>query len=119
MQMKEDLSNIAESHLGMSGRMISFSKSGYIQRHPKHIVIFNSNICTEGGKIWQGDIDVTLAKDALLDLAREIDRKVYVLYEMDGRFENEDSPKLNRAVATFFPDGTYLLNKDLQSTLTL
>lgn len=119
MQMKEDLSNIAESHLGMSGRMISFSKSGYIQRHPKHVVIFNSNICTEGGKIWQGDIDVTLAKEALSDLAQEIGSKVYVLYEMDGRFENEYSPKLDRAVVTFFSDGTYLLNKDLQTTLII
>ena len=119
MYMKEDLSNIAESHLGMSGRMISFSKSGYIQRNPKHIVIFNSNICTEGGKVWQGDIDVTLSRDAISDLAQEIGSKVYVLYEMDGRFENEESPKLDRAVVTFFPDGTYLLNKDLQSTLTL
>jgi len=80
--------------------MISASKCDYNRAHPKHIVVFNGNVCTEDGKIWYGDIDVTLDEDKLKQLAEAIGEKIYVLYEMDGRFDNEDTPQLDRAVWT-------------------
>lgn len=84
--------------LGMCGRMVDASKSDYSRAHPGHIVVFNSNVCTEDGKIWYGDIDVTLDKAKLIELAKAIGKDVHVLYEMDGRFENEGTPQLDKAV---------------------
>ena len=89
---------LAVEALGASGRMVDASKLDYSRRYPTHIVVFNGNVCTEEGKIWFGDIDVTLDKDKLEILADAIGKKIYVLYEMDGRFDNEGTPQLDRAV---------------------
>ena len=97
--------------LGPMGRMISSSKSGYRDRYPNHLVIFNANVCTLEGKHWFGDLDLTKDKDALADLAQTIGEEVFVLFEMDGRFENEDSPKLDNAVVIFLPDGSWKIGK--------
>jgi len=93
--------------LGYPGRMISGSKSGYRDRHPDNFAIFNSNICTESGKVWFGDIDLTLQKEALCELAKAHNETIYVLYEMDARFENEETPLLGKAPIKFLPDGTF------------
>ena len=72
-------------------RMIGFSKSFYRQEHPDHVVIFNANVFTESsGKVWWGDLDLTLDGDTLSSIAKEIGESLYVLYESDGRFENEN-----------------------------
>lgn len=76
------------------GRMIGFSKSYYRETHPDNKVVFNANIFTlEDGKIWYGDLDLTLDETELKKVAQEIGKKLYVLYEMDGRFENEEQSK--------------------------
>lgn len=111
--MKEDLYKIAEEQLGMRGKMISFSKSGYFEKNPDNLVIFNSNVCVEGGKIWYGDLDVTLNYDALSTLSKETGKTVYVLTEMDGRFENEEKPRINSAVVKFFPEGGHEVTSPL------
>lgn len=107
----EDILSPAVNHLGFPGKMISASKSGYMERNPGNLVIFNSNICTDKGKIWWGDLDITRSKDSLSDLAKETGETIYVLFEMDGRFENEKEPKINRAPIKFLPDGTYILSE--------
>ena len=113
MHMKEHLYKIAEEHLGFSGKMISFSKSGYVRKNPDNLVVFNSNVCTDEGRIWHGDIDVTLSYDSLSDLARETGKTVYVLMEMDGRFENEETPLLKKAIVQFPPEGGHNLTSSL------
>ena len=113
MYMNEDLYKIAEEHLGMRGKMISFSKSGYVKKNPENLAIFNSNVCTDGGKIWYGDLDVTLSYESLSDLAKEIGKTVYVLTEMDGRFENEETPLLSQAVVKFLPEGGHEVTSPL------
>ena len=100
----------ARLHLGYSGRMLSSSKSGYRERYPKNFVIFNSNICTESCKIWYGDIDLTFDQEKLEILANALDERIYVLYEMDARFENEDKPLLQKAAIIFSPEGPYKLS---------
>jgi len=81
------------------GRMVSYSKSTYEKQYPTHLTIFNSNIVTmEYGKIWFGDIDLTLDYKKLKEIAEELHVRLYVLYEMDGRFEYEECPKIERAV---------------------
>lgn len=75
-------------------RMISFSKSFYREEYPDNEVYFNANVFTlEDGKIWYGDLDLTLDTEKLKDVSKEIGKKLYVLYEMDGRFENEKQSK--------------------------
>jgi len=74
------------------GRMISGSKSGYNTRHPNNKVVFNANIFTEDGKIWFGDLDITLDRAKLEEVAKELKKDLYVLREHAGRFENENLP---------------------------
>nr|HPI82220.1 hypothetical protein [Candidatus Paceibacterota bacterium] len=55
-----DLYKIFMNHGLMMGRMISGSKSGYRDRYPENLVVFNANIVTKKrGKVWHGDLDVT------------------------------------------------------------
>ncbi len=84
--------------LGMCGRMLSTSKCNYSRLHYENIIVFNGNVCTKDGKIWYGDIDVTLDEDKLKTLAEAIGEKIYVLYEMDGRFDNEETPAIDKAM---------------------
>lgn len=87
--------------------MICYSKSAYRQRYPDHITIFNANIFTEEeGKVWYGDLDLTVERERLTEVARASQRTLYVLREMDGRFGNEEQnvAKLKEiAVATYAP----------------
>jgi len=77
-----------------NGRMISFSKSIYRENNPDHDVIFNANVFTlNDGKIWYGDLDLTLNSGTLLNISKEIKQRLYVLREHDGRFENEELDK--------------------------
>lgn len=80
-------------HYGLNmGRMISGSKSGYSEKHPNNLIVFNGNIIIEKhGKIWYGDLDVTLDQDKLQAVANELCRDLYILREHDARFENENA----------------------------
>ena len=73
-----------------NGKMLSASKSGYRDRNPGNEVFFNANIFTvEDGKIWYGDIDYTKDRETLEKIATKLERNLYILRELDGRFENE------------------------------
>lgn len=100
-----DLAASARELLGFPGAMISASKSGYGDKYPKNVAVFNSNVVTAKGKIWYGDLDITLAEQNLADLAKKIGETVYVLREMDGRFENEGKPRIENAVYAVTPEG--------------
>jgi hypothetical protein len=91
--------------LGWDGRMISWSKSGYRERHLDHVAIFNANVSLEQGKIWHGDVDLTLDEQKLHAFSERIGETVFLLYEMDGRFENEGQPLLERAIFSVTPTG--------------
>lgn len=98
--------------LGWNGAMISGSKSGYIQRNPKNMAIFNSNVIAMGSqpeKIWYGDLDVTMSLEKLKTLAETIGTEVRVLREMDARFEYEEKPNVKKFVISVQPDGSYEL----------
>jgi hypothetical protein len=74
--------------------MIGGSKSKYRASNPDHEVFFNANLfTTEDGKIWYGDIDYTIDKTTLEKVATAINRELYLLRELDGRFENETLTK--------------------------
>ena len=95
------------------GRMLSSSKSSYMVANPTHHVIFNANLCTKSaGKIWFGDLDLDLATDQadLLELRSLVGEDIFVLHEMDARFDNEHSPKFDQAVAIVFDDAITIIN---------
>jgi hypothetical protein len=58
--------------IGHSGRMISQSKSGYLNDHPSNTVMFNAVIVQDGQDLWCGDLDVTKDHDRLHTLAQAI-----------------------------------------------
>lgn len=102
MKPEEEAAKKAESILGMRARCLG-SKSGYSSTYREHLVVFNSNVISERhGKVWYGDLDITLEESKLRDVATQIG-KIYVLREMDGRFQNEKEPKIERAV--YMTDG--------------
>ena len=75
------------------GRMISGSKSGYWENHKENLIVFNANILIESkGKIWHGDLDVTLDEDNLKKVAQTLEEDLYVLGEHDARWGNENKP---------------------------
>ena len=81
---------LAEETLGIPGRMVSGSKSGFCASHPDSEPVFNANVCTkEDGKIWYGDLELGADGTRLQALADALGRVVHVLREMDARFENE------------------------------
>jgi hypothetical protein len=100
--------------LGMPGRMISNSKSAYKEKNPNNLVIFNANVCTNDFKIWWGDLDLTESIEELSDLAEALEEDIYVLYELDGRFENENKPLVNKFAVKFFYDGGLELSNQLK-----
>lgn len=77
-----------ERILGQRGRLVDSSKTCYTQKHPNNIVLFNANIFFDiTGKVWYGDIDLTLDLDKLREIARKFKTDVVILGEHDGRFE--------------------------------
>jgi hypothetical protein len=93
------------SILGWEGRMISFSKSGYRKDNPENLAMFNANIICKGEeayeKIWYGDLDLTLDCQKLISISSILEKEIFVLYEMDARFDNEESPNFLNHIASF------------------
>ena len=86
------------------------SKSGYRKRFPENDIIFNSNIyISSENKIWYGDIDITLEKKNLQKICNQLNEDIIILYEMEGRFENEGKSyddRLDHAHIMFTPNNT-------------
>lgn len=94
--------------VGHSGRMIGYSKSRYAAAHSNNCPIFNANICIKEKpyKVWYGDIDLTISRNALREIAVETDTDIYVLRETDARFENENNPRFDYFVYCAKSNGT-------------
>lgn len=92
--------------VGPPGRMITFSKADFQERHPDRLVVFNGNlVLSPGTKVWHGDVDLSVAEPQLHELARLTGRIVFLLDERDARFENEKQPVLENAVFSVTPTG--------------
>lgn len=99
--MSETLNNNTGIKLAdICGRIISHSKSHYREQHQNNFVVFNANVATRtNGKIWYGDLDITVSADDLMKWAVDVGEPLYIFREMDGRFENEENLNFDRAVA--------------------
>jgi hypothetical protein len=69
------------------------SKSGYRRAHRRHFFVPNANVaCRTLGKVWWGDLDLWRHDRQLERVARRLRTRLYVLREMDARFEKADVP---------------------------
>lgn len=95
---------LARTILGPVDRMLCQSKSCYRAAHRDHVILFNANLVTESrGKIWFGDLDLTIDRERLLRLADSLGEPLYVLREFDARFRAARDPALHQAVTVIAP----------------
>lgn len=95
----------AEKILGLMGRMIGGSKSIYRYDNPDNLIIFNANIATEkDGKIWYGDLDLTLDHEKLKELVEKIGT-FHIFYESDLRFGKEEKPDFKNSAIFYDENG--------------
>ena len=72
-------------------RMIGSSKWEYADKHPDDLIIFNANVLMlDYGKVWYGDLNLTEDYLILKSIADTLDTKLYMLWENDGRFGEEN-----------------------------
>ena len=77
-----------------------FEKHGLrIERILTKMDVKNANIVTEKKeKLWFGDLNLKDDTEKILKVAKELNLKLYVLREMDCRFDTEHNPDLSKAV---------------------
>jgi len=75
------------------GRMIGGSKWQYSELHPKDLVVYNANVLMpDYGKVWYGDLNLTEDYLTLREIAQILNTDLYILWESDGRFGEENNP---------------------------
>ncbi len=89
----EGIQQYFESHSLYVARMIGGSKMGYRTEHPDDLIVFNANVLMPGyGKVWYGDLNLTEDYLVLREISECLDTTLYVLWESDGRFGEENKP---------------------------
>jgi len=89
----EDIQQYFESHSLYVARMIGGSKTGYCTEHSDDLIVFNANVLMPGyGKVWYGDLNLTEDYLVLREISECLDTTLYVLWESDGRFGEENKP---------------------------
>jgi hypothetical protein len=74
------------------GRMLG-SKLNYSNNHVEDLVVFNSNIFMPlVGKVLYADVNLTEDCATLKEIAASLNTTLYVLWESDARFGEEDKP---------------------------
>lgn len=95
--------------LGPSGRMICWDTDTYVKEHPNDEVVFNANLCMltiqpKRRKLWYGDLNLTKENDILQEIADFCREPIYILSELDGRYEYEKDPQIDRAIKMYNPE---------------
>ena len=89
----QEVQQFFEAHNFFGGRMIGGSKSHYHMEHPDDLIVFNANVLMPGyGKVWYGDLNLTEDYLVLREISECLDTTLYVLWESDGRFGEENKP---------------------------
>ena len=89
----ETIVQIFESNEFPFGDMLGGQKWQYSESFPNHLVIFNANVLTKShGKVWYGDLDVSISHVRLKKIAEQVGEPLYVLHEMAARFGEENKP---------------------------
>jgi len=120
-----------QNHLGHLGMMVSGSKSIYRSNYPDNLVLFNANVCAEFiekdsflgiipynitsiRKVWWGDIDITFSRADLIQSAKDLGKTIYVLSEMDARFEHAEKPNWKKYYIKITPEGEEYIGEHVQ-----
>ena len=86
---------VFREHLGMNGTMISGSRTGYRDRNPLNVPVFNANVVIESNGIletaWNGDIDLTLSEETIKTIAISINKKIWILPESAGGWNQKNN----------------------------
>tara|TARA_Y100000310_G_scaffold174_1_gene235 strand:- start:232 stop:636 length:405 start_codon:yes stop_codon:yes gene_type:complete len=89
----ETIARIFESNEFPFGHMLHGEKWLYSQSFPNHLVIFNANVLTKShGKVWYGDLDISMSHARLKKIAEQTGEPLYVLHESTARFGEENKP---------------------------
>jgi len=73
--------------------MIAGSKSFYRKEHEGDLIVFNANVVMPlFGKVWHGDLNLTEDYLVLRQIAECLDTTLHILWEMSGRFGEENRP---------------------------
>ena len=89
----EGIQQYFESHSLYVARMIGGSKTGYCTEHSDDLIVFNANVLMPGyGKVWYGDLNLTEDYLVLREISECLNTTLYVLWESDGRFGEENKP---------------------------
>ena len=80
-----------DAHGFYDARMIGGSKWEYTDKYSDDLIVFNANVLMSGyGKVWYCDLNITQDYIILKSIADSLDTTLYVLWEMDGRFGEEN-----------------------------
>lgn len=82
MSTKPQIQALFEERGFRAGRLLCYSKSIYRKTYPDNEVYFNANVYSDEGKVWYGDLDLTLDGPVLEKIAKKAKCKLYVLPEM-------------------------------------
>ena len=89
----EGIQQYFESHSLYVARMIGGSKMGYRIEYPDDLIVFNANVLIpDYGKVWYGDLNLTEDYLVLREISECLNTTLYVLWESDGRFGEENKP---------------------------
>lgn len=90
----EALNKVTTKLFGFPGTMLDGSKSN-------RDIVYNANVCTKKyGKIWFGDLNLKnkITLNALKELSQLLNEPIYILREMDARFQTENNPNFDEPV---------------------
>jgi len=89
----ETIVQIFESNEFPFGDMLSSAKWKYSLSFPNHLVVFNANVLTKShGKVWYGDLDISMSHARLKKIAEQVGEPLYILHESAARFGEENKP---------------------------
>jgi hypothetical protein len=89
----EGIQQYFESHSLYVARMLDGSKWQYHEKYPDDLIVWNANVLIpDYGKVWYGDLNLTKDYILLKSIADALDNTLYVLWETDGRFGEENKP---------------------------
>ena len=109
----QEMQIVAETILGPKGTSLAGSsnihdpaKIKYLGEHLGDLVVFSSGIITISGMIWNGDINISQSLKQLKKIARDINKRLYVLYSTDiEKLHKNEEILLSSSAIIINPDG--------------
>lgn len=100
--MKAKPTEAAVMLLGSNGKKLGV-KSTYAKSNPNNLFLFNAEIYIDTGRIWTGDLDITVSTKQLQKLSQYLGKKLFVI-------RSADKGKLHLSVAVIDSNNVKLMN---------